>query len=109
MTEDTMAIFTIIISVDGCIVYYWDTNMVLDAVFSGTVAVDNLRSHGLIPAWLFVSPAILIVTVYLVYPVVETLRFSFIDNSSENFVDLANYNWTFGEREFCNSIFNNLL
>ncbi|MDR7221179.1 sugar ABC transporter permease [Aminobacter aminovorans] len=108
------AIFTIIIGVGGCVVYYWGANKILDMVFpsrgvSGAAAVDNLRRQGLIRPWLFVGPAMLIVTVYLVYPVIETLRLSFMDRGGENFVGFANYSWAFGDREFRNSIFNNLL
>ena len=108
------AIFTIIVGVGGCVVYYWGANKLLDLAFpsrgvSGAAAVDNLRRQGLIRPWLFVGPAMLIVTVYLVYPVIETLRLSFMDRGGQNFVGLANYSWAFGDREFRNSIFNNLL
>ncbi|MEJ6785661.1 carbohydrate ABC transporter permease [Aminobacter sp. Piv2-1] len=108
------AIFTVIVGVGGCVAYFWGANKLLDVVFpsrgvSGTAAVDNLRRQGMIRPWLFVGPALLIVTVYLIYPVIDTLRLSFMDRTGQNVVGLANYSWAFGDREFRNSIFNNLL
>jgi len=108
------AIFTIIVGVGGCVAYFWGANRLLDMVFpsrgvQGMAAIDNLRRQGLIRPWLFVGPALLILTVYLVYPVAETLRLSFLDKSGQGFVGLANYQWAFGDREFRTSIFNNIL
>jgi alpha-glucoside transport system permease protein len=86
----------------------------LDIIFpsrgvAGAAAIDNLRRQGLIRPWLFVGPAMIILTIYLIYPVVETLRLSFLDRGGINFVGLANYEWAFGDREFRNSILNNII
>ncbi|TGS35799.1 sugar ABC transporter permease, partial [bacterium M00.F.Ca.ET.180.01.1.1] len=64
---------------------------------------------GLVRPWLFVGPAMIILTIYLIYPVIETLRLSFLDRSGANFVGLANYEWAFGDHDFRNSILNNVL
>ncbi|MBE7184025.1 MAG: sugar ABC transporter permease [Methylobacterium mesophilicum] len=108
------AILTIIIGVFGCVAYFWGANRLLDLAFpahnvSGARAVDNLRRQGLIRPWLFVGPALILLGVYLVYPVIETLRLSFFDRGGTNFVGLSNYQWALGDREFRNSIFNNFL
>jgi alpha-glucoside transport system permease protein len=108
------AIFVIIVGVGGCVAYFWGANKALDLIFpsrgvTGASAVDNLRRQGFIRPWLFIGPAMIILTVYLIYPVVETLILSFHDKSGQNFVGLANYEWAFGDREFRNSIVNNLL
>ncbi|RUU02172.1 sugar ABC transporter permease, partial [Mesorhizobium sp. USDA-HM6] len=108
------AIFVIIIGVGGCVAYFWGANKLLDVVFpsrgvSGATAVDNLRRQGLVRPWLFVGPAMIILTIYLIYPVVETLRLSFLDRGGASFVGLANYEWAFGDREFRNSILNNIV
>ncbi|MER2535793.1 MAG: sugar ABC transporter permease [Rhizobiaceae bacterium] len=108
------AIFTVVVGVGGCIVYFWGANRLLDLVFpahgvSGAAAIDNLRRQGLIRPWLFIGPALLILTIYLIYPVVETLRLSFMDRSGQSFVGTDNYEWAFGDREFRNSILNNFL
>ena len=41
--------------------------------------------------WLWLSPALLLVTVFLLYPSVDTLRRSLLDARSEDFVGLDNY------------------
>ena len=108
------AIITIIVGVGGAIAYFWGANRLLDLIFpsrgvTGTTAVDNLRRQGLIRPWLFIGPALIILVVYLIYPVIQTLYLSFHDRAGENFVGTANYAWAFGDREFQNSILNNLL
>lgn len=108
------ALVTVLIGVGGCVVYFWGANRLLDLVFpahgvSGMRAVDNLRRQGLIRPWLFIGPALLLLGVYLIYPVIETVRLSFFDRTGQNFVGFANYQWAFGDREFRNSIFNNFL
>lgn len=108
------AIITIVIGVGGCALYFWAANRALDLVLpargvSGMQAVDNLRRQGYIRPWLFVGPALLLLGVYLIYPVIETLRLSFFNRSGEVFVGLANYQWALGDREFRSSILNNFL
>jgi alpha-glucoside transport system permease protein len=108
------AILVIIIGVGGCVGYFWGANKLLDIVFpsrgvKGGAAIDNLRRQGMIRPWLFIGPALIILVVYLIYPVYQTVILSFQDRAGENFVGLANYSWAFGDREFRNSIFNNLL
>ena len=69
------AIITIIVGVGGAVGYFWGANRLLDMIFpsrgvAGAAAIDNLRRQGLIRPWLFIGPALIILTVYLIYPVV---------------------------------------
>lgn len=41
--------------------------------------------------WLWLAPALALLAVYLVYPVIDTVRRSFQDNRSENWVGFDNY------------------
>lgn len=41
--------------------------------------------------WLWLSPALLLLAVYLLYPVADTVRRSFLDRRSESFVGFDNY------------------
>ncbi len=59
--------------------------------------------------WLYLGPALLILTAYLVYPTVETLRLSFYDARGEIFVGLENYRWVFTARAMRIAFRNNLL
>ena len=108
------AILTVVIGVTGCVAYFWGANRLLDRVFpaqgvTGTRAIDNLRRQGMIRPWLFLGPALLILTIYLIYPVIETIRLSFNGPAGDRFVGVDNYVWAFGDREFRQAIFNNFL
>src|SRR5690606_34846081 len=108
------AVLTVVLGVAGCVAYFWGANRLLDLTFpsrgvQGHAAIDNLRRQGLIRPWLFLGPALIILAIYLVYPVIETARLSFLDGSGRNFVGTANYEWAIGDREFRQAIFNNLL
>ncbi len=108
------AVLAIVLGVGGCVVYFYGANKLVDIIFpsrgvSGAAAIDNLRRQGLIRPWLFIGPALLILTIYLIYPVVNTVITSFQNKAGEGFVGMANYQWALGDREFQNSIFNNLL
>ena len=105
----------IAIALAGLFAYFWGTNWLLDKSLGsddrtdGDVVTrrDSLKSK--IRPWLFMFPALLFLSVYLVYPVIETFRLSFFDNSGRRFIGLANYIWAVGDRGFQQSIFNNIL
>jgi len=109
------AAFAIVIALAGCIAYFWGTNWLLDRTLGAKPGMsgaemtrtDNLRSQ--IRPWLFLLPALLFLSVYLVYPVIETFRLSFFDKSGQTFVGFSNYAWAFGDGNFRQSILNNLL
>jgi alpha-glucoside transport system permease protein len=108
------AAFTVVVGVGGCFGYFYGSNLLLDWLLpanasNDATAVRNLKLQATIRPWLFLLPALILLTVYLIYPVFETLRLSFHDKSGENFVGLANYGWAFGDGQFRQSIFNNLL
>lgn len=108
------AIMVIIVGVGGCVAYFWGANKLVDLIFpsrgvSGAAAIDNLRRQGLVRPWLFIGPALLILTFYLIYPVIDTVITSFQDKGGKGFVGLANYQWALGDAGFQNSILNNFL
>ena len=41
--------------------------------------------------WLWLAPALALLAIFLVYPVIDTIRRSFLDKKSESFVGLDNY------------------
>jgi alpha-glucoside transport system permease protein len=59
--------------------------------------------------WLFAGPALFFLTLYLIYPVFETLWLSFQNSDSTEFVGWSNYQWLFNDGEFYLTLRNNLL
>jgi alpha-glucoside transport system permease protein len=108
------AFITIIVGVGGCFGYFYGSNWLLDRVLpagasNDASAVRNLKLQAMIRPWLFLGPALLLLTVYLIFPVIQTIWLSFHDKAGENFVGTANYVWAFSDTQFRQSIFNNLI
>jgi alpha-glucoside transport system permease protein len=115
MTSQLISAFlTVLIGVLGCLGYFYGSNRLLDAVFpvgndNNDRAIRNLKWQGAIRPWLFLAPALILLTIYLVYPVFRTIWLSFFDNAGNKFVGLNNYRWAFNDTQFQTSIFNNFL
>ena len=108
------AFLTVIVGVGGCFGYFYGSNWLLDRLFpaeggGSDVENRNLKVQAAIRPWLFLAPALILLGVYLVYPVIETLRLSGLDKSGETFVGASNYAWALNDTQFRQSIFNNLL
>lgn len=112
------ALATVVIGVAACVIYFWGTNWLLDrtlgtASTSGagdgvaTAGQDRLRTR--IRPWLFLAPALFFMGLYLIYPVVETVRLSFFDRFGTGYVGLSNYIWAINNPQFIQSVINNLL
>jgi alpha-glucoside transport system permease protein len=59
--------------------------------------------------WVYLSPALGVLVVYLVFPTFWTLYISFFDARSQNFVGLSNYQFAFSDRNLLLAFQNNLL
>ncbi|MBE0688678.1 MAG: sugar ABC transporter permease, partial [Anaerolineae bacterium] len=59
--------------------------------------------------WIFLFPALFLLVMYLVYPAIQTVALSFFNATGNEFVGLHNYEWAFNDREFLQSIGNNIL
>ncbi|MBB3592469.1 alpha-glucoside transport system permease protein [Rhizobium sp. BK529] len=108
------ALGVVVVAVFACSAYFFFSNKILDLalpVKDGDIrqAATNLNRRAMIRPWLFLGPALFLLIVYLVYPVVATFILSFYDRSGNQFVGVANYQWALTDREFRQSIFNNIL
>ena len=104
--------FTIIIGVFGCVGYFYAANLVLDKVIfppRGKNAGRNINRATAIRPWLFLLPAILALSLYLVYPVIGSLWRSLHNRSGVEFIGLDNYLFLFGDGEFRQALLNNAL
>ncbi|MDZ4135104.1 MAG: alpha-glucoside ABC transporter permease, partial [Paracoccaceae bacterium] len=102
MQQLVLAAGTIIVGVFGCVTYFYLSNMALDRIFpaSGPNAGVNInRANGVRP-WLFLFPALALLTVYLVYPVFVSIYLSFMDAQGKTFVGGANYSWLVNDVKF---------
>ncbi|TBN17157.1 sugar ABC transporter permease [Agrobacterium cavarae] len=114
ITQIVSALGVVIVGVFACAAYYWLSDKALQFIFpvrDGDVihASRNLNRRAAIRPWLFVGPALLLLAIYLVYPVVATFILSFYDRTGANYVGSANYVWAFYDAGFRQSIFNNIL
>jgi alpha-glucoside transport system permease protein len=108
------ALGVVVVAVFACSAYFFFSNKLLDLALpakDGDVrrAARNLNRRAVIRPWLFLGPALFLLFVYLIYPVVATVVLSFYDRAGIQFVGLENYQWAIGDREFRQSIFNNIL
>ena len=101
----------VVVSVGLCLLYFAGSNYLLDRIvalpFADRPRREAIRSH--VQPWLFLFPALLLLGVYLVYPLFETFRLSFFDATGEAFVGLSNYLWVFKDENFVVTIRNNFL
>jgi multiple sugar transport system permease protein/raffinose/stachyose/melibiose transport system permease protein len=66
------------------------------------------RSRSFQPAWLFMAPSLIILGVFVLFPILQTLYYSFFDwtigASSQKFLGLGNYIRLFQDPQFWNAL-----
>lgn len=105
-----LAVSTIAIGVFGCVAWFWGSNWLLDRIYPprGARAGDNIRRANQIRPWLFLGPAILFLSTYLVYPVLDSFWRSLFNSNGSQFVGLDNYVWLVNDGKFRESMLNNM-
>ncbi|MDX1510842.1 MAG: sugar ABC transporter permease [Nitriliruptorales bacterium] len=96
------ALVAIVVGVGGIVVLFWALNAAVDRLLP-----ERWRDKA--RPWVFIGPAVLIVGIYLLYPAVDTIRRSFMDARSENFVGLDNFDWLATDSSVREIMVNNLL
>jgi alpha-glucoside transport system permease protein len=66
------------------------------------------KKRNLLP-WLWLIPALLLIFVFLIYPLVNTVILSFMDAKSQSFVGTDNYEFMFTSDDMLSALKNNLL
>ena len=90
----------IAVGVGGIFVLFWGMDRVVNLL-------PEARRETVRP-YVFVGPALVIVAIFLVYPVINTIILSFRDARSEEFVGLENYRFLFTDESMLRSIRNTL-
>jgi alpha-glucoside transport system permease protein len=109
------ALATVAVGVGACVLYFWGANWLLDRLLvssvdaQGRAVVGRDRLRTQLRPWVFLFPALFFMSMYLVYPVFETLRLSLFSRNGINFVGFSNYLWAINNDVFRQSVFNNLL
>jgi len=67
------------------------------------------RRRGLLSPWLWLLPALAFVSVFLIYPVIATLRLSFMNANSTAYIGFENYKYIFTNRITQDVLLNNVL
>jgi alpha-glucoside transport system permease protein len=67
------------------------------------------RRRGLLSPWLWLLPAILFVSVFLIYPVIATIRLSFMNANSTAYIGFDNYKYIFTNPATQDALLNNVL
>lgn len=112
MTPMLQGLLTIIVGVSACLGYFYAANLFLDKVLfpaRGPNAGRNINRANRIRPWIFLFPALFVLGLYLVYPVIGSFYRSLFDRSGAEFIGLGNYVSLFNSGTFRQSVFNNLL
>ena len=112
MTDQILqTILAVVVSISFCLLYFAGSNFLLDKIIHLPLGTrfQRERVRSSIRPWLFLAPALMLLTVYLFYPLVETFRLSFFDATDSTFVGLANYRWVFADQNFLITIRNNFM
>ncbi len=67
------------------------------------------RRHGSLAPWLWIAPAVLFVTIFLVYPLLNTVYISFYNRDSTQFVGFKNYQFIFSNAGMLEVLRNNVI
>ena len=103
---------TIFVGVFGCVGYFYVANLLLDKVIypaKGPSIGRNINRANAIRPWLFLLPAILALSIYLVYPVIGSLIRSMYNRAGSEFIGLGNYTSLAVDPEFQTALINNAL
>ena len=99
-------ILTVFIGLLCFVIYFGLSNFVLDYLL--IYKNHSFVYENSIRVLIFIAPAFIVLFVFILYPVFETVRLSFYDKFGREFVGLYNYLWAINDPNFRRSILNNL-
>jgi alpha-glucoside transport system permease protein len=95
-----VVLVAIVVGVGGVFFLYWGMNRVVEYL--------PARYREGVRPYVFVGPALVILSVFLVYPVINTLLISFKDARGESFIGLDNFKFVFTDDSMLRAIRNTL-
>ena len=88
------------------VLYFHILNFILDKY--NQKSKHRQKFENSIRVIIFILPAFIVLFIFILYPVFETIRLSFYDKFGREFVGFYNYQWAINDPEFRRSILNNL-
>ena len=95
------ALVAIVVGVGGTVGLFYGLNYLVEHALP-----ERIRNTA--RPWVFIGPAVLIVSLYLLFPAVDTIRRSFMDARSESFTGADNYKYLV-TGDALSTIWNNVL
>jgi alpha-glucoside transport system permease protein len=95
------ALLAIVGGIGGAMILYWILNKLAESLKG--------RWEDRVKPWMFAGPAILAISVYLVYPAIQTIQYSFANEDSTAYVGFKNYANLLTDASFLAVLFNNVL
>ncbi len=96
-----VVVVAVVVGVGGVFALFWAMNRFVDWL--------PARSREGVRPYVFVGPAIVLLSVFLVYPVINTVLLSFKDARSQDWVGLDNYKFVFTDESTLRAIRNTAL
>ena len=96
---------TVLIGILVFVMFFHLSNFLLD--FYQIKKSKTLTYENSIRAIIFIAPAFIVLFVFIIFPVFETIRLSFFDKRGEVFVGIYNFAWAIKDPDFRRSILNN--
>ncbi len=100
MNRGLVVLVAVLVGVGGVFIFYYGMDRIVD--------LFAVRWQDRIRPWVFVGPALVLLSVFLVYPAVNTVILSFRDASGSEMVGFDNYRFVFTDSAMLRSIRNTL-
>ncbi|HBY80823.1 MAG TPA: ABC transporter, partial [Cyanobacteria bacterium UBA11148] len=101
LTKILSIVIAVILGCGGVIALFYGMNLFVNRL------PHKWRSQIL--PWVYLAPALLFLTAYLILPTLNTIFISFLDKRSQNFIGLNNYIFAFTSQTLLVAFRNNLL
>jgi alpha-glucoside transport system permease protein len=95
------AVLTVLAGIGVALVVYWLLNKLAELLPG--------RWEERLKPYLFILPAFAAIAIYLLYPAIETIIYSFANSDSTKYVGFKNYTTLFGSHGFRQTLINSLL
>jgi len=104
MTIFSLAL-TVLVGILAFVLFFHVSNFLLD--YFGKRSSKIFKLENSLRVIIFIAPAFIVLFVFIIYPVFETIRLSFYDKIGREFLGWSNYAWAIKDPDFRRSILNN--